>query len=259
MEKKKKGNIWKPISIGSTSAVALVLGSSLLDAGDAPQQTSEAEAFTPQDEASFRQAFAEARQQKGPQGSFVWRERQYATATREEWDSMTEVQQNEIAEQASEPSVDVTPEVVEMAEEAVVPDEVDVSDGLDVSVVDEDVELPDVAMAPEPADEPLVVTVDVPDEDDFGDDEVRVIGMDTNIVDEDSYASLGDSDQDVYVINLDDVDVPEDEDVLSADLQGTEIDVDANQHIDISTVVDYEEPRPEEDGLMGESLDSYFA
>jgi len=258
MEKKKTGTIWKPISIGGTSAIMFVLGSSLLDVENVPERHESMEQPTREDEMSFKQAFAEARSQQGPNGSFKWRGQNYSTSTREEWDNLTEVQQVEIAEQVTDSSPVEVEEVEDVAEVAEVPEEVEVTEDLDVSVMDEDVAQTDVEVLEENPEQSPLVSANALDDDDFGDDDVRMVGVD-NLVDEDSYAAIGDGDQDIYVINLDDVDDSELEDQPLDEVPVEEIDIDINQHIDISTVVDYEEPSPEEDGLMGEGVDSYFA
>ena len=258
MEKRKENTIWKPISIGGTSAVLFVMGSSLLGASKDTAPHGITGQPTPEDEESFSQAFAEARSQKGPHASFEWRGNQYSTATKEEWESFTDAQQEEIVTHVnvSAPAdVEVTTDAVEVVE---TPQTVDVTEDLDVSVMDEEVAETDVSVLDESLDDNSQLVVDAIDEDDFGDDEVRVIGFD-GPMDDDSYIALGDGSQDIYVVNLDDVAGSDEEEEPLEDVLGADVDINIDQQIDLSKEIDYEEPQPEEDGLMGEGVDSYFA
>ncbi|MBO4315924.1 MAG: hypothetical protein J5867_08200 [Prevotella sp.] len=258
MEKKKTSTIWKPISIGSTSAIVFVMGSSLLGTEKNTAQPATLEQPTARDEESFRQAFAEARSQKGSHASFEWRGNSYSTATKEEWESLSEDQQEEIVERVAVSlpvDVSASADAVEVVE---APQVAEVSDDLDVSVLDEEDAEADVAVLDEPVDAEPQLVANAIEEDDFGDDDVRMIGMDS-AWDDDSYVALGDGSQDVYVINLDDVGGSEEEDDLSVEPVEVDVDIAIDQQIDLSREVDYEEPQPEEDGLMGEGVDSYFA
>lgn len=258
MEKKKTSTIWKPISIGSTSAIVFVMGSSILGTEKNTARPATLEQPTARDEESFQQAFAEARSQKGSHASFEWRGNSYSTATREEWESLSEDQQEEIVEHVAVSlpvDVSASTDAVEVVE---APQVAEVSDDLDVSVLDEEDAEADVAVLDETVDAEPQLVANAIEEDDFGDDDVRMIGMD-GTWDDDSYVALGDGSQDVYVINLDDVGGSEEEDDLSVEPVEVDVDIAIDQQIDLSREVDYEEPQPEEDGLMGEGVDSYFA
>lgn len=258
MEKKKESTIWKPISIGGTSAVLFVMGSSLMGVGGNTASSGVTVQPTPEDEESFRQAFAEARLQKGPRASFEWHGNQYSTATHEEWESLSEAQREEIVthvDVSAPTDVAVATDAVEVVES---PQVVDVTGDLDVSVMDEDVAEAEVSVLDESSDDDSQLLVEAVKEDDFGDDDVRMIGFDVPL-DDDSYVALGDGNQDVYVVNLDDVAGLGEDEEPSADAIEADMDISIDQQIDLSKEIDFEEPQPEEDGLMGEGVDSYFA
>lgn len=65
-------------------------------------------AGTVNDEMSFAEAFAEAREEVGPGGVFSWHGQVYSTYTQEEWENMDDEQRHEYSESVSE--ADVRPE-----------------------------------------------------------------------------------------------------------------------------------------------------
>ncbi|MBP5506394.1 MAG: hypothetical protein J6Y23_00905 [Prevotella sp.] len=112
-EKKKK---WKKVTIGGLTAILLGAGAfkastifaasdlqdvSETDGGEAIGQTAIDAA-----QRSFEKALASARQISGAKGSFRFNGATYSTSTPEEWDQMSEAEQDEVAENAEAESVD---------------------------------------------------------------------------------------------------------------------------------------------------------
>ena len=166
-------NVWKPITIGGFTGILLGGGALMASNASAANQGHE---DTPQDDAvastdepavdtagqvapenelniantepglSFDEAFAAARAQVGPGGIFYWHGGIFSTYTADEWNGLTEAQQEQFAQQVR-PEVDANHVDVEQiaavaAQEAAdVPVEEDapVADG----VVDEDAPVAD--------------------------------------------------------------------------------------------------------------------
>lgn len=107
MEKKET---WKPVTIGGITGILMgagaVYGVQALasKAGEVAQSagsTEELHGITANDELSFADAFNAARAELGPGGVFTWRGNIYNTYTEDEWQSMTEEQQDEFAEEVN--------------------------------------------------------------------------------------------------------------------------------------------------------------
>lgn len=112
-EKKKK---WKKVTIGGLTAILLGAGamkaSTVFAASDlqAIPANDGGEAVGPSAidavQRSFEKAFASARQISGAKGSFRFNGATYSTGTSEEWDEMSEAEQDEVAENAEAEAVD---------------------------------------------------------------------------------------------------------------------------------------------------------
>ena len=99
---------WKPVTIGGVTGI--LMGGGVLLAGShlhAAENTDQAsvmyhnapEASSVSDDMSFAEAFAAARAQVGPGGVFQWHGAVFNTYTAEEWQAMSEAEQQAFAQQ----------------------------------------------------------------------------------------------------------------------------------------------------------------
>ena len=113
------GNTWKRVAIAGTSAIVLGAGTiaatRLLShdevAADGNDATAEGELHVAEvdQNQSFADAFADAREQVGEGGVFHWHGNVYSTYTSEEWDSLTPAERDAFAQQ-------VQPEIADEAQ-----------------------------------------------------------------------------------------------------------------------------------------------
>ena len=109
---KNNGQAWKHVVLGGVSGILMGAGGSAmaatLAADDIDSDTQDdshtgggvAEAKV-DDDMTFGEAFASAREEVGPGGVFEWRGNLYNTFTAEEWESMTEDEKEEFADKVN--------------------------------------------------------------------------------------------------------------------------------------------------------------
>lgn len=98
---------WKPVTIGGVTGIlmgggALLAGSQLQAAENTPDHASathDAPEASVSEDMTFAQAFAAARAQVGPGGVFQWHGAVFNTYTAEEWQSMSEAEHEQFAQQ----------------------------------------------------------------------------------------------------------------------------------------------------------------
>ena len=285
MEQKNKASIWKPITIGTFSAIMFTTVSSQimkrLEERDAAYHSKEKDDTALNDvssERSFQQSFQEARQQRGTHSAFTWKGNVYSTATKEEWEHLPEAQKNDIIEQIDPSALDVIEvndnyanDDVEVSEDQTI-DLADVnmvdSDAKDMVYEEEDVSQVEPELSAEDEDDvTMPVSEEEPVEDlAMNDDQeasVMVVEEGHEDIDDDVHIiSSGDisdvevmmmingnEDQDVVIIDMDD-------DYEDSDYQDV-LDVSQNQ-VDISTQVDYIDPKVTDSGDGIDADNMYF-
>ena len=104
MEKAKNKAAIRKIAIGGTSALVLGTATSFAAYNVVTNDTPETPAGTNLDapagapaEPTFNEAFKAARENFGPGGAFEWKGNIYSTFTAEEWDSMSDLEQEQYA------------------------------------------------------------------------------------------------------------------------------------------------------------------
>lgn len=183
-------NVWKPITIGGFTGILLGAGALMASNASAANQDQE---DTPQDDAvastdepvvdpveqvapeteldiantepglSFDEAFAAARAQVGPGGIFYWHGAIFSTYTVDEWNELTEAQQEQFAQQVR-PEVDVDHVDAEQIAAVAAQDDADAAVEEDAPVADAAAE-DDVLLADAAADEDVLVAEAAVDED----------------------------------------------------------------------------------------------
>lgn len=183
-------NVWKPITIGGFTGILLGAGALMASNASAANQGHE---DTPQDDAvastdepvvdpveqvapeteldiantepgiSFDEAFAAARAQVGPGGIFYWHGAIFSTYTVDEWNELTEAQQEQFAQQVR-PEVDVDHVDAEQIAAVAAQDDADAAVEEDAPVADAAAE-DDVLLADAAADEDVLVAEAAVDED----------------------------------------------------------------------------------------------
>lgn len=263
---RKESSIWKPITIGTSSAIMFTSVSAIVMRkleDKVAEKLSNAENISVEKEdglePSFEKAFAEARQQKGPHSAFTWKGNVYSTATKEEWEQIPESQKDEIIE-----SIDPMELMAENTNENDRPNNDVVLDnqtiGLDElnhrftddkpMVYENEEESEDVNVAMEDNLEASVVVVEEGNED--IDDDVHIVS-DGEISDVEVMMLInGNENQDVFIVDVDNVD-EFDNDFQTPDV----IDIPDNP-IDLSDQFDYIDPNVEHHHDNIESIDEYL-
>ncbi len=285
MEQKNKASIWKPITIGTFSAIMFTTVSSQimkrLEERDAAYHSKGKDDTALNDvssERSFQQSFQVARQQRGAHSAFTWKGNVYSTATKEEWEHLPEEQKNDIIEQIDPSALDVVEvndnyanDNVEVSEDQTI-DLADVnmvdSDAKDMVYEEEDVSQVEPELSAEDEDdvtmpvseEEPVVNLAMNDDQEASvmvveeghediDDDVHIISS-GDISDVEVMMMInGNEDQDVVIIDMDD-------DYEESDYQDV-LDVSQNQ-VDISTQVDYIDPKVTDSGDGIDADNMYF-
>lgn len=112
--KKSKGGLWKALAIGGVSGILLGASKEAIKnyytehfkeqmddiMNDAPDGSPEASAPASADDMSFADAFAAARAELGPGGTFTWHGAVFSTYTADEWAAMNETQHQQHVAQA---------------------------------------------------------------------------------------------------------------------------------------------------------------
>ena len=238
---------WKPVTIGGSTGILLGAGALLAQhtialTADAKPATPASEAedkaapraaeenvLQPQeeligdvqnelnvadisDDLTFEQAFAEAREQVGPGGVFHWHGAIFSTYTADEWDSMTEEEQNHFADMVR-PEVDANQvDVEDIAMEDTIEPDSDIDDEGADAFAQADVE-PDQVMDQDVAEVPVHET-----NEGFIQADIREA--------EDGFALADEADEDVVVAEDDNelvqdiamIDEESDEDIALAEL-----------------------------------------
>lgn len=146
-EKKKVS--WKNVTIGGVSGILLGAVSPAIlssftteddDSVDLSTNTDEqidVSTENANDESSFASAFNEARTNLGPDGVFEWHGQLYSTHTTEEWNEMSESEQNDFANQYN-PQITEEAENVVYEESTVEVTDIDITSDNEESVSDND-------------------------------------------------------------------------------------------------------------------------
>lgn len=151
---KTNSKIWKPVSISGFTGILIgagIIKSMELNGTEVGNNVEPAAETASNEDMGFREAFDAARAELGPGAVFSWHGNQYTTYTAEEWQSMSEEEQDAFAEQANP---EVSPEDVEASDMA----------EADVSVVEDSPEQPVTTAASD-----QIIESD--------DDDVRVVGF----------------------------------------------------------------------------------
>jgi hypothetical protein len=263
---RKESSIWKPITIGSSSAIMFTSVSALVMRkleDKIAEKLSNAENIPVEKEEglepSFEKAFAEARQQKGPHSAFTWKGNVYSTATKEEWEQIPESQKDEIIESIDpmELMAENTDENSSLNNDSVLDnqtiglDEVNTTFEDDKDMVYENVEVSqDMNLATEDNLEASVVVIDEGNED--IDDDVHIVS-DGEISDVEVMMLInGNENQDVFIV---DVDNTEEYDV-EAPLQDV-FDISDNP-VDVSNQYDYIDPNVSDHSDSMDMVDEYL-
>ena len=260
----KSSSIWKPITIGSFSAIMFTTISAVVmkqleerDKDVFSGLKTNPSSDSPITEKSFEETFAEARQQRGPNSAFSWKGNVYSTATKEEWEQLSETQQEEVIEQIDPSALEVidvndnyaqTIDVVSDMQTIGLDDEKSMFDDSKDMVYSTEDEIVDDNMAMNEIEEPSVVVIE--EQNDDLDDDVHIVsGGDVSDV-EVMMLINGNENQDVFIVDVDNDNID--------DSFSDVIDTSQNQ-VDISTQVDYVDPSTIDGGEGMTDDDLFFA
>lgn len=260
----KSSSIWKPVTIGSFSAImfstiSAVVMKQLEEMNREVHSVLKAKpsSDSPIPEKSFEETFAEARQQRGAHSAFTWKGNVYSTATKDEWEQLSETQREEVIEHI-DPSalevLDVNDNYVQNIDDISdiqtigLDDENSMFDDPKDMVFSTEDEIADDNMAMNEIEDPSVVVIEEQNED--LDDDVHIVSG-GNVSDVEVMMQInGNENQDVFIVDVDNDNID--------DSFSDVIDASQNQ-VDISTQVDYVDPNTIDggEGVTGDDL--FFA
>lgn len=222
MEKKET---WKPVTIGGITGILMgagaVYGVQTLASetgNDASANTKDGlKAMSANDDLSFADAFNAARAELGPGGVFTWHGNIYNTYTADEWQAMTENEQNDFAEE-------VNPEVS--------PADIDVAEIEDATTSEEDVLIAENSQTQQVSDDNIHATTwnDIVQED----NDVRVIGYGDIEMSDGNTVTMQELDVNGQRVAIVDVDKDGDPDFAMTDLNQNR-EMDEGEVIDLHT------------------------
>ena len=222
MEKKET---WKPVTIGGITGILMgagaVYGVQTLASetgNDASANTKDGlKAMSANDDLSFADAFNAARAELGPGGVFTWHGNIYNTYTADEWQAMTENEQNDFAEE-------VNPEVS--------PADIDVAEIEDATTSEEDVLIVENSQTQQVSDDNIHATTwnDIVQED----NDVRVIGYGDIEMSDGKTVTMQELDVNGQRVAIVDVDKDGDPDFAMTDLNQNR-EMDEGEVIDLHT------------------------
>ena len=249
----KSSSIWKPVTIGSFSAImfstiSAVVMKQLEEMNREVHSVLKAKpsSDSPIPEKSFEETFA-----------FTWKGNVYSTATKDEWEQLSETQREEVIEHI-DPSalevLDVNDNYVQNIDDISdiqtigLDDENSMFDDPKDMVFSTEDEIADDNMAMNEIEDPSVVVIEEQNED--LDDDVHIVSG-GNVSDVEVMMQInGNENQDVFIVDVDNDNID--------DSFSDVIDASQNQ-VDISTQVDYVDPNTIDggEGVTGDDL--FFA